>query len=167
MQTLYYIVISDNYTPEQRIFGYAFTCRENAEYYADEINLNYLTKIATATVCEVKLPFIGRSVCYVKKDSGIDSNFYTGEMYELYQYSPIYSCTGHAKSDELWQNSLNFFEKHLDKKKHESSTMIATDDHGEPFSWGNYYGFVTTIERIRVIKAGEEYNLPRGTWNVW
>ena len=165
MKTLYYISISDIYTPEQRIFGYAFTYRENAEYYADEINRHYLTK--TATVCEAKLPFIGRSVCYVKKDSGIGSNFYTGEMYELYQYSPVYSCTGHAKSDELWQGSLDFFKKYPDEKKHETESMIATDYYGEPFSWGNYCGFVTTIERIRVIKAGEEYILPIDTWNVW
>lgn len=79
-------------------------------------------------------------------------------MYEKIWNSRIYSCMNHAKSDNLWQKSIEFFKKNPDEKMHETDTMIATDHHGEPFSWGHYDGFVTTIERIRVIKADMEYD---------
>ena len=154
---LHYIVISNTYTPapEQKIFNYAFTERVNAEDYAAVINRRTLTKIAS--VNQIDLPFIGRSVCYVKQDAGIGGGF-DMPMYEKIWNSRIYSCINHAKNDDLWQESIDFFKKNPGEKMHESYTMIATDHHGEPFSWGHYDGFVTTIERIRVIKAGMEYN---------
>lgn len=152
---LYYISISSTDTPEQHIFNYAFTERDNADGYAAVINGRKLTKIAS--VHEINLPFIGRSVCYVKKDSGIGGGFGM-PMHEKIWNSRIYSCTNHAKSDNLWQKSIEFFKKNPDEKMHETDTMIATDHYGEPFSWGHYDGFITTIERIRVIKAGMEYN---------
>ena len=160
---LYYISIGSTKTPEQNIFKYAFTERINAEDYAAVVNKRTLTKIAS--VHEIDLPFIGRSVCYVKKDAGIGGGF-DMPMYEMIWNSRIYSCMDHAKSDHLWQNSLKFFENHPNLKKHETDTMIATDDdHGEPFSWGHYGGFVTTIEHIRVIKAGLKYNEPIVGWS--
>ena len=154
---LYYISISSTNTPEQHIFNYAFTERVNAEDYAAVINRRTLTKIAS--VHEINLPFIGRSVCYVKEDAGIALTFGTMPMHEDITNSRIYACIEHAKTDPLWQRSKMYFERNPKEKMHETDTMIATDDgHGEPFSWGNYHGFVTTIERIRVIKAGMEYN---------
>ena len=169
MENLYIIVNKDMYTPEQRIFGYAFTCRENAEYYAAQINRCYLTKYAI--VAEVEVAVVNCFAYYVQRDSGRAGGGFLTPMYELLQYSPIYSCIGHAKSDELWQGSLDFFKKHPDEKKHETESMIATDNFGEPFRWSGRDGFVTTIERIQVITDAEKWDRDRELsnyiWTIW
>lgn len=168
MKTLYYIINKDMNTPEQRIFGYAFTCRENAEYYAAQINQCYLTKYAI--VAEVEVALVGCFAYYVQQDSGRAGGGFLTPMHELLQYSRIYACAEDAKTDELWLNSLDFFKKHSDEKKHESDSMIATDNFGEPFR-RDRDGFVTTIERIQVITDAEKWDrdleLSRYIWTIW
>lgn len=162
---LYYIINKDMHTPEQRIFKYAFTCREDAEYYADMINQCYLTK--TAIVEEIELQPTDCFAYYVQRDSGGTGGGFLTPMYELLQYSRIYPCAEDAKTDELWLNSLEFFEKNPDEKKHETELMIATDKFGEPFCWREHDGFVTTIERIQVINDAEKWDLSSDIWNIW
>lgn len=169
MSTLYYIIVKDMHSPEQRIFGYAFTCRENAEYYAGEINQHYLTK--NAIVAEVEVALVNCFAYYVQRDSGRAGGGFLTPMHELLQYSRIYPCVEDAKRDELWQGSLDFFKKHPDEKKHETESMIATDNLGEPFRWRDHDGFVTTIERIQVVTDAEKWDrdqeLSSYIWTIW
>ena len=168
MSTLYYIINKDMYSPERRIFGYAFTCRENAEYYAMAINQAYLTKTAVVEEAEVA---VNCFAYYVQRDSGRAGGGFLAPMHELLKYSRIYPCAEDAKTDDLWLSSLDFFLKNPDEKKHESDSMIATDNFGEPFRWRDYDGFVTTIEQIQVITEAEKWDrdqeLSNQIWTIW
>ena len=152
---LYYIKITNNDTPEEHIFDHAFTNEENAVYYANQFNY-YNDHIRTASVEEIELPFIGRSVCYVYGYYGIGGGFGI-PMHHVIGNSQIYSCVADAKHDPIWQKALRSVEEHPEVKYHVTGSMIATDDFGDPFCWG-YGGFNVTIKLIRVIKAGVEYN---------
>ena len=165
----YYIINKDMHTPEQHIFGYAFTCRENAEYYAAQINQCYLTKYAI--VAEVEVELANCFAYYVQRDSGRAGGGFLTPIHELLQYSRIYACAEDAKTDELWLNSLDFFKNHPNEKKHETESMIATDISGEPFHWRDRDGFVTTIERIQVVTDAEKWDrdqeLSSHIWTIW
>lgn len=97
---------------------------------------------------EADLPFIGRSVCYVYADYGI--KYFP--MKEDICISSIYACTQHAKNDRLWVNAINHMNHNSNNKYHVTDNMIATDNYGEPFGWGDHDGFNVSIRRIRVNK---------------
>ena len=154
MENLYIIKINENETGEESIFSHAFTNEENALYYADRIS--YYDHISTASVEKIELPFIGRSICYVHGYYGIGGSFGV-PMHHMINISQVYSCVADAKHDPIWQEALRSVEEHPKVKYHVTDSMIATDDFGEPFDWG-YGGFNVSVEHIRVIKAGVEYN---------
>ena len=169
MKTLYYIVNQDMYTPSSVIFGIFAAGECIAEYYAAQINQCYLTKYAIVAEAEVAL--VNCFAYYVQQDSGRAGGGFLTPMHELLQYSRIYACAEDAKTDELWLNSLDFFKKHPDEKKHETESMIATDNFGESFRWRDHDGFVTTIERIQVVTDAEKWDrdqeLSSHIWTIW
>lgn len=150
MEKLFIIKITENDTGVETIFSHAFTNRENANYYADQLNY-YRDNISTASVYEIELPFIGRSVCYIHGYYGIGGGF-GFPMHHVVDNSQIYSCANDAKHDPIWQKTLIKVSDNPEVKHHITDTMIATDDFGEPFNWG-YGGFNVSVRHIRVIKA--------------
>ena len=155
MKNLYIIKITENDTGVETIFGHAFTNMENALYYRDQFN-RYHDHISTASVETIELPFIGRSVCYIYGYYGIGGGFGV-PMHHMIENSQVYSCSADAKHDPIWQTALGSVDKHPEVKHHVTDIMIATDDYGEAFNWG-YGGFNVSVKRIRVIKAGTEYD---------
>ena len=150
MEKLYIIKIAVKESGRESIFSHAFTNEENALYYAKQYNI-YNDHIRTATVEEIELPFIGRSICYVHgyysicRGSGVP-------MHHMSNISQVYSCVADAKHDPIWQNALKSVEEHPEVKYHVADSMIATT-----FDW-SYGGFNVSVKRIRVIKAGVDYN---------
>ena len=161
MKNLYIIKITENETGVEEIFGHAFTNEENALYYRDQYN-RYHDHINTASVEKIELPFIGRSVCYIYGYYGIGGGFGV-PMHNVINISQVYSCSADAKHDPIWQEALKSVEQHPEAKHHATDIMIATDDYVEAFNWG-YGGFNVSIKRIRVIKAGMEYDEHVAGW---
>ena len=129
------------------IHNTAFVDKELANHTAYHLEYN---SDMDHFVEEIDLPFIGRSVCYIYADYGIE--FLSNPMKEDIRVSPIYACTQHAKNDHLWVNAVSHMNINHKNRYHVTDNMIATDMHGKPFEWGNYFGFNVTIRRIRVIK---------------
>lgn len=150
MKKLYIIKIVDNDSGLETIFSHAFTNEANAIYYVERFNY-CRGHISTASVYEIKLPFIGRSVCYINGYYGIGGGF-GGPYTSLVDNSQIYSCANDAKHDPIWQKAMTKVSDNPNEKYHVTDTMIATDDFGEPFIFG-YGGFNVSVRHIRVIKA--------------
>ena len=150
---LYYISINNNDSGKETIYYYyTFTHLENAIRQAEAINRGLIgNKIAT--VKEIELPFIGKYVYCVQMYSDIDYN--NGSVLTIHKgftKSQIYPCIDHAKDDKLWLDSLEYFNENPEEEKHEIMRQIATDYNGYLFARGLPCGFVTRIERFRVIK---------------
>lgn len=150
MEKLYYIATSNIDSDSETICFYTFTHRENAIRQAEGINRDCRYN---AIVKEIELPFIGKYVYRVQMYSDIDYNNGSGlTIHKGFPKSQIYPCIDHAKDDKLWLDSLKYFDENPDEEKHETMRQIATDYDGYPFAQGLPCGFVTRIERFRVIK---------------
>lgn len=106
-------------------------------------------------IISIKLPFAKRSVCLLRKYCGYDYNYFDSiePIYDIVSYSEMFACADYAKKHDWWKNALKDAEENP-KRFHVTNDMIASDDHGEPFIYGDCFmgKYNVSIVRFKVIE---------------
>lgn len=147
METIYVVRRNEKVVGDKvfRTFDSALREKENRE----------INTCREHNIISVELPFAKRSICRLRLYRGYDYDMlgYGSEpIYDVVGYSEFFACSDYAKQHKWWKDAMRDVEKEP-KEFHVTNSMIASDDYGDPFMYGDCFmgKYNLTIERFKVV----------------